>query len=546
MERKFYTDDFERLLKEKTDEFRMYPSKRVWHSIYNDLHPGRKWPSIAVSLLLISALLITGYWNSYNEKHVTADTSVSNSKNTNITKTTAAEVNNYTYQPTPLNNSNKTVADYNTTGATTAASLPLTNNVVAKNINANKGKYNVILSAKTNSFTTNNRTKAIPDVNSISGNTDNDISVTVAPSTVLKGNTNSSSNISNNTLADAKIDGSVKNNTSEEIQEKNSTTEKSINAAATATTDNLNTNVIADNLTKINPTAPAATSVSAEKTTVAAQKNTAVQKSTSTEDKAWVDNYAFYNKSTRKRWKDRTAKEFYITPGIGFRTFSNNSPYDVTNTATALNTPYSNNSLNAVLDQKAGLGIEAGLGIVYTLSKKLRVKTGVQANYTSYTIFGTETNHPILTTLRLTDINTGYPYMASRTATLSNNSTSKTDKAHNKTYQVSIPIGLAYKIVGNDKLEWYAGASIQPTFVIGGKANLISDDRKNYVADNTLLRRWNLNSGFETYINYKFDGMTLQVGPQFRYQLLSTYSSQYTINENLYNVGVKIGILKNF
>ncbi|MEI7734879.1 MAG: hypothetical protein WCI49_05405, partial [Ferruginibacter sp.] len=66
MEKKYYTDDFERLLKERSDEFRMYPSKRVWHSIYNDLHPGRKWPSVAVSLLLITALLITGYWNSNN------------------------------------------------------------------------------------------------------------------------------------------------------------------------------------------------------------------------------------------------------------------------------------------------------------------------------------------------------------------------------------------------------------------------------------------------------------------------------------------------
>ena len=39
MEKEFYTDEFEQLLKEKADQFRMYPSKRVWHSIYNNLHP---------------------------------------------------------------------------------------------------------------------------------------------------------------------------------------------------------------------------------------------------------------------------------------------------------------------------------------------------------------------------------------------------------------------------------------------------------------------------------------------------------------------------
>src|SRR4249919_1280512 len=66
MEKKIYTDNFERLLKEKSDEFRMYPSKRVWHSIYNDLHPGRKWPSIAMSMVLVAALLFIGYLNTNN------------------------------------------------------------------------------------------------------------------------------------------------------------------------------------------------------------------------------------------------------------------------------------------------------------------------------------------------------------------------------------------------------------------------------------------------------------------------------------------------
>jgi hypothetical protein len=37
MDRKFHTDDFERLLKEMSDEFKMYPSKRIWNSIYNNI-----------------------------------------------------------------------------------------------------------------------------------------------------------------------------------------------------------------------------------------------------------------------------------------------------------------------------------------------------------------------------------------------------------------------------------------------------------------------------------------------------------------------------
>src|SRR5660397_78566 len=66
MNRNFHTDDFERLLREKSDEFRMYPSKRIWHSIYNNIHPGRKWPSVVMSITLITALLLMGYLNTNN------------------------------------------------------------------------------------------------------------------------------------------------------------------------------------------------------------------------------------------------------------------------------------------------------------------------------------------------------------------------------------------------------------------------------------------------------------------------------------------------
>lgn len=71
MEKTFYSDEFEQLLKEKADQFRMYPSKRVWHSIYNNLHPSRRWPSAAMSLLLIITLHLTGYLN-------TNDTNINN------------------------------------------------------------------------------------------------------------------------------------------------------------------------------------------------------------------------------------------------------------------------------------------------------------------------------------------------------------------------------------------------------------------------------------------------------------------------------------
>jgi hypothetical protein len=192
------------------------------------------------------------------------------------------------------------------------------------------------------------------------------------------------------------------------------------------------------------------------------------------------------------------------------------------------------------------LGFEVGAGIAYSVAKNLRIKAGVQTNFTNYVIGAADLNHPVLTTLMLNDLNTGYPYLQQRASSLANVRGFVTKKIHNQTYQISIPVGVALKLFGNDKLEWYAAATLQPTYVFSGKANLISADHKNYVADASLIRKWNLNSGFETYFHYKLDNYTLQVGPQFRYQIMSTYSKQYTYNENLYNAGLKIGLIKNF
>ncbi len=67
MERDFYTDEFEQLIKEKADQFRMYPSRRVWHSIYNNLHPSRRGPSFIIGLFFFSSLFVIGYLNTADD-----------------------------------------------------------------------------------------------------------------------------------------------------------------------------------------------------------------------------------------------------------------------------------------------------------------------------------------------------------------------------------------------------------------------------------------------------------------------------------------------
>ncbi len=60
MESRFDTNDFERSLREQADKFYLIPSERVWKSIYNDLHPGSKWPSLGVGIILLISLFWIG------------------------------------------------------------------------------------------------------------------------------------------------------------------------------------------------------------------------------------------------------------------------------------------------------------------------------------------------------------------------------------------------------------------------------------------------------------------------------------------------------
>ena len=82
MERRFDMSDFEQSLKDHADQFKMVPSKRVWNGIYNNLHPGSKWPSITIAILFLFTLItISRLNNSTSPIKNSATTGVYNSKN---------------------------------------------------------------------------------------------------------------------------------------------------------------------------------------------------------------------------------------------------------------------------------------------------------------------------------------------------------------------------------------------------------------------------------------------------------------------------------
>ncbi len=58
----------------------------------------------------------------------------------------------------------------------------------------------------------------------------------------------------------------------------------------------------------------------------------------------------------------------------------------------------------------------------------------------------------------------------------------------------------------------------------------------------SLTRRWNMNTSFELFSAHQTGKVKWRVGPQVRYQLMSSFSKNYPIKEHLFDFGLKMGI----
>ena len=470
MEKKFYQDNFEQFLKETTDNFRMYPSKRVWHSIYNDLHPSRKWPSLAVCLLLISSVMYIGLTN---KNHIE------------------------TKQPT-------------------VASSNLQANVVTipKTINTD-------ISIK-EKIEKSNKREMLTNLRSISPNLSDQTRLS------FPGN----NNIENDELSE-----NISGNRSDKDLVENFITKGLIPDQSTAPVSE-NENLIS----RLNENASGIA-----KNNELKKKPAITQKLSVNADKEWIEDYAFHNKPYSSKWKSRVTYQIYATPSIGYRKLTKNTSYSTVLAPSLVATPPVNTDYESAVSHIPAVNMELGGNILYSVSNKINLKLGVQFNYSNYNINAYDLKHPTMTTVMLNDLNSGYPMLVSKPSTLANIDAVYNTKLNSNTYQVSLPIGADVKILGNSDLKWFAGATIQPTYIAGGNAYLISSDLKNYVDGNSMLRSWNLNAGVETFVSYKTkSGIILNAGPQFRYQMLSTLTKEYTYDEKLYNLGIKIGVITKF
>ncbi len=517
MDNDFYTGEFEQLLKEKTDLFRMFPSKRVWHSIYNNLHPSRRWPSVIMSLLLMSSLSFIGYLNT-GGNNSNGHTTLAITKNPNaINNQETAENKNIFFSARKTQK--QTIVNYNTSFADVITNETdfLTYTIVKNN------RPNYIY----NTTAVKEFAKLVSNKNTEQNSSKN---FEQAVDTYIKSNKNFADIAVTNKRQYAK-----NKKRRSQIINSNELSTVNIESSLITTTDKIVSTKVENSNFDLNDISKE------DKNTIAKIDIIEDKYRLKNDEKVWIENYALQNKLAGKKWKQHLAFQIYVTPAVNYRKLTTESRGSTTAFATA--------DINNVISQKPGFGIEAGASINYAFANRMQLKTGLQLNYTNYNIDADQTNHPIITTILLNDPNTGYSYSAARTSTTSNVFNSgalQPVTLHNRTYQISLPIALAYKLSSENNVDWFVGISAQPTYVFGGNAHLISTDLKSYVSDPSSISTWNLNFGFETYMNFKMRSYNLQVGPQVRYQVYSTYRKYLALIEKPYAVGLKFGLTKGF
>lgn len=520
----FNNDNFEKLLKERSDEFKMYPTKRVWYSIYNNIHPGRKWPSIATCITLISTLLLIGFLNSNNHSENFNVKNPSSPTFAAVSNKTISSLLNYNSANPIASNSLFTLSPDNSSvqNLSNATSFLNYQNISDVDNEHTNTSIPLILSSITPTFK-NTKTKTA-NTNLINLQ-NNNLNTTPYSSTRIIESGNIYSEINNNDLpSPLKIITNAIVFQKEEnlIAESQKIIEhpfvENFKLTTLPATKNIKELTLTSEDKNVNKT-------SIEKHII---KNKEIHILSDVE-KAWVESYALYNRPEPKKWLGKLGWQIYISPSVVYRTLKNALPNE--------------QNINNSIVQKPALGLEIGGGIISSVFKNVKLKTGLQLNFTRYNSEAYENSHPVATRITIRS-EMGQTYQESRSTPYSNNGGISPIKLHNETFQISIPMGMDVAILNFDNLQWSMGATIQPSYIIGGKSYLISSDKRNYIRENSLLNRWNLDAGFETFISYKTNGFTVQFGPQFRKQLFTTNNKNYFIQEHLNNYGFKFGISK--
>jgi hypothetical protein len=474
--------NFEQFIKEGADQYRMYPSEKVWKGVHNALHTRRRrWIIGFTVLLFVGGITSLTFINTNHSEENTIAANIFAPEN-NTAPGIVTKENNISVEV-----EKGTVYSFVPKQKNKAANIILP--VPAKKMRSKKNEIAVIeknneapeIEKEINSETAVIE-KPAAELNTAAAEQNKELPITTAPKL------ESTSTISN------------------EIVDNNKT-----------------------EATKIDPVSKIADPELKENTN--AVENFAAE--------------SIMNAAPKKVKMSRFSVQAFFTPTVSYRKLTENKEF-LQRTAVQNNNLVNNYAyfldVNNAVRHKPDMGLEAGANVQYALSKNISIRAGLQFNVSRYNIRAYSYAGDVATIA----LNTGYYGDSLRTfTTYSNEKGYRQDWLQNLYFQLSAPVGVEMRLGGNDKFHYGIAGSVQPTYILGDRSYLLSSDFKNYAEVSWLSRSWNLNTAIEAFVAYNTGKLKWQVGPQIRRQMFSSFIKEYPVKEYPFDVGLKVGIQLN-
>lgn len=460
MESNEYNSGFEHFLREKADQYKLYPSDRVWAAVNEKLHPRKKWPYVVVAAIFIGL----GIGGNIHDSFIAGGHKNSTKDLPNRLPSSAS--------PAPA-----LIAE---------AGTPLTASSNTPGLNEKTEK-----------------TATTPSLRIVHMN-------------------------ANPIAADARVDHG---NTLKPVPGHLASVDEHVKEMITGS---LETDV----------TTPSTAHLESGSLMVNDQLHllATVSKNTSKSDRKLIaGNKKDIPKTTAirvlKPYKNMFGLQFYVAPSVSYRRLSGHGIKTFNNTTGTYN--YSDD-VNNVVDQQAMTGVEAGAALVFSMNKKLRFKTGLQFNMSQYEVRAYQHSAELVP---MTAAGIGHSQV-NAISVFRSSGNGRGSSLRNQRMMLSIPIGAEWTVINKKRVQFNVAGSIQPTYVINNQSYMVSSDLKNYAQSPSLYRHFNLNTGFEAFITFRSGATKWNIGPQVRYQLMSSFKSQYPINEHLMDYGFKVGMTR--
>lgn len=516
MERRFDMSDFERSLKDHADQFKLMPSKRVWNGIYNNLHPGSKWPSISIAIVLVITLISIGNLNNSPTHSQRNPSEIVNNASNKI------EAGNRIADNI---SSQKTISEKHSVDARSGNENNL--NAGYSNSNSYNSSESKGQKVSQNTFSIENRNEK-NSTKPLSADFSKNKNHTERKNTFLQ------------------LDESAQNNFNTQILNQ----EKSTSIAGNSSIESLpviQNRVLTEKLSSLKN--EILIHASFQELIAPFQflpffninANSDSKTTNNTDFKSQKATATSNTKKTKRKKNKNVEWTFYAAPTIGTVSFNKKRklPVSSSNVSSVIVLP---NNPSFGLKRTAKIGFETGAEMGYKISKKFKLITGANLSYSGYNNMS-NLIHPTFASLNFTDKNS-IIYSKSYVTNYGNGQSTNRIPLTNYSFEVSVPVGLQYTIWGNDKIQIDAVSTVDPSLVLKKNAFIISSDGRYYINDPSLVRNINLAGHFGSYISFSVNKIKWHIGPDIRYQLLSTYKSYYPSKEHFIDYGIRIGIFR--